>query len=649
MILRDLWLFAPLWNRAYARCLARSGYIGHAFDMTSEARPGRGRRVPRPTGPAAAPTALVGALEQLGETVRAARYPLELPDAAQARAATGRLLAQLDDYLIPRLSRLDAPLLVVVGGSTGAGKSTLVNSIVRAPVSQAGVLRPTTRSPVLVSHPGDAAWFTERRLLPGLNRSTGLEPGEGGGLRLIAAPALPQGLALLDAPDIDSVVDANRILAGQLLDAADLWLFVTTAARYADAVPWRVLRSARDRGAVVALVLDRVPEGAEDDVGGHFAEMLDREQLTGANLFVLPEVALDGQGLLAEALVEPLRSWLAGLAADAGARAEVVRQTVDGAVAATGAAAAQLASAADQQVAVVATLEAVVDKAYSDALATVEEAASDGTLLRGEVLARWQEFVGTGEFMKALQTRVGRLRDRVTASFMGRPAPVRHFQDALTTGLVGLIREAGAQAAEDSYAAWHAHPAGPALLRDDLREPAPDLPERALRLVRDWQRGVLELVRVEGADRRRLAKISSYAVNASGLLVMLAVFASTSFIPTGLELAVAGGTTVAGQKVLEAVFGDQAMRDLAGTARADLIRRVHDLLAGEADRYTELLAGVDAEPGIGDRLRAAVDAVETARATAGLGAKPGKRPLGRRPAAAGPSAGAEPTAGGVAG
>jgi len=595
--------------------------------MTGAARPGaRGRGGSTPprsgTGQPSSTAPLVDALGQLRTAVAAARYPLNVPSAERARTATGRLLAQLDDYLIPRLSRLDAPLLVVVGGSTGAGKSTLVNSIVRAPVSQSGVLRPTTRSPVLVSNPADTAWFTERSLLPGMTRSTGLD--ESGGIRLITAPALAQGLALLDAPDIDSVVDANRALAGQLLDAADLWLFVTTAARYADAVPWRVLRSARDRGAVVALVLDRVPPGAEDEIGTHFAEMLDREQLSGAHLFVLPEVPLDGQGLLAERLVEPLRAWLAGLAGDANARAVVIRQTVAGAVAATSAAASQLAVAADDQGTVVKTLEAAVVRAYDEALSTLAAAASDGTLLRGEVLARWQEFVGTGELMKALQMRVGRVRDRVVSSFSGKPAPVRDFQNALSTGLVGLIREAAAQAAEQSWAAWHAHPAGDQLLRDDLREPAADLPERAQRLVRDWQRAVLELVRVEGANKRKIAKISSYAVNASGLLVMIAVFASTAFIPTGLEIAVAGGTTVAGQKLLEAVFGDQAMRDLARSARDDLTRRVHDLLVNEADRYTSQLAGVETEVAGGERLRAAVQAVEKARGSAGLQATPAR-------------------------
>src|SRR6185437_1246319 len=147
-------------------------------------------------------------------------------------------------------------LLVVVGGSTGAGKSTLVNSVVRAPVSPSGVLRPTTMAPVLVSHPADTAWYAEGQLLPELPRTTGLTS-EPGSLRIIAAPGMIPGLALLDAPDFDSVVAANRRTAEQLLAAADLWLFVTTAARYADAVPWEVLRTAGARGTALAIVLDR--------------------------------------------------------------------------------------------------------------------------------------------------------------------------------------------------------------------------------------------------------------------------------------------------------------------------------------------------------------------------------------------------------
>ena len=96
---------------------------------------------------------------------------------------------------------------------------------------------------------------------------------------------------------------------------------------------------------------------------------------------------------------------------------------------------------------------------------------------------------------------------------------------------------------------------------------------------------MLELVRAEGGDKRFVARTAAYAVNATGLAVMIAVFASTAFIPTGLELATGAGTTVAAQAVLQAIFGDQAVRTLAAKARTDLLDRVRTLLDAEADRF----------------------------------------------------------------
>ena len=180
---------------------------------------------------------------------------------------------QIDDYLLPRLRDLDAPLLTVVGGSTGAGKSTLVNSLVGAPVTTAGVLRPTTRSPVLVCARTDVAAFAGDRVLPGLPGSPA-RPAARARVQLVVRDDLPPGLALLDAPDVDSVVESNRELAGQLLAAADLWVFVTTAARYADAVPWDLLRTAQERGTALAVVLDRVPPEAAAEVAADLAGML---------------------------------------------------------------------------------------------------------------------------------------------------------------------------------------------------------------------------------------------------------------------------------------------------------------------------------------------------------------------------------------
>ena len=567
--------------------------------------------------PPTAVTELAMALSRLRAAIGGVAYPLVMPSADDARRVGAALVAQLDDYLLPRLARLDAPLLVVVGGSTGAGKSTLVNSLVRAPVSTTGVLRPTTRSPVLVSNPTDLPWFQRGQLLPGLVR-TQESSADPHALQLVSAPALGAGLAFLDAPDIDSVVDRNRALATQLLAAADLWLFVTTASRYADAVPWELLTTARQRGTVIALVLDRVPADAAAEVTAHLREMLTERNLGAAPLFLLPEAKLDGQGMLSEEIARPLHDWFAELAADSDARATVVRQTLNGALVALGPAVTGLADAADEQVIAAKALDERVQQAYRHAKRTVADGLRDGRMLRGEVLARWQEFVGTGEFLKTLETKVGQLRDKIFSAVTGRPLPGSNLQAALESQLVTLLRGVAADAAEQTYAAWQAHPAGAALLRPELQRPATDLPERADRLVRDWQEWVLGLVRAEGGEKRVVARGAAYAVNGAGLAVMIAVFTSTAFIPTGLEVAVGAGTTVAAQKVLEAIFGDQAIRALATRARVALQTRVDELLDSEAARYNDRTTGVglDADPGA--ELRRAAADVEKTRAELAL-------------------------------
>src|SRR5215210_5900181 len=273
---------------------------------------------------------LPSALRELGAALRSAELTLAVSGRERAEAARRELVDQVEDYLLPRLEQMDAPLLMVVGGSTGAGKSTLVNSLVGDDVSPSGVLRPTTRAPVLVCHPDDVEWFEDDRILPGMSRTRG-SSSSAGSLQLVPTEALPPGLALLDSPDIDSVVEANRVLSRQLLAAADAWLFVTTAARYADAVPWELLHAARDRGTALALVLNRVPPGSEREVAGHLREMLAARGLADAPILVVPESPLEAERLPAAAL-DPVRLWLDELAVDAESRAGLVGRTLAGAL-----------------------------------------------------------------------------------------------------------------------------------------------------------------------------------------------------------------------------------------------------------------------------------------------------------------------------
>ena len=566
------------------------------------------RRVPDAT------TAMVTALVRLRGALQEARLPLELPGAAEQRTAQAEMVDQLEDYVIPRLMTLDAPLLAVVGGSTGAGKSTLVNSLVGSRVTTPGVLRPTTRSPVLVHHPDDARWFGQDRLLPELERVE-RSTNDPDALQLVASEAMTPGLAILDAPDIDSVEERNRVLAAQLLAAADLWLFVTSAARYADQVPWDFLRKAADRSAAVAIVLDRTPPDAVETITTHLARMLASRGLKDSPLFTVEEGPVTEEGLLRPESVAEIRAWLQALAEDAEARSAVVQQTLDGAVRTLTRRTHSVADAATEQTDALRRLREDANEAYDRAVVAVGEASADGTLLRGEVLARWQEFVGTGELLKSLETRVGWLRDRVVGAIKGKPQQAERVTVAVESGLETLVLEHAEAAAERAEASWRGTAAGQILLQDageDLGRASRDFRRRAERAVRDWQSDVLDMVRTEGADKRSTARFLAFGVNGLSVALMVVVFAHTAGV-TGAEAGIAGGSAVLGQKLLEAVFGDQAVRSLAERARRQLEVKVAELLDAERRRYTDLLDTLEVSPEVPDRLRTASRRVDDLR------------------------------------
>ncbi len=552
-------------------------------------------------------------LGRLRASLEQVRFPLHFPGVSDARQEVVAAAAQLDDYILPRVQSLDAPLLAVVGGSTGAGKSTLVNGLVGHPVTRSGAIRPTTRQPILLHHPAEGHWFADDRVLPTLSRQRAVVVPAGEGLvRASRAGAeqdgshaaqlilqsdamIPLGLALLDAPDIDSIADANRRLASQLLAAADLWLFVTTANRYADAVPWQLLKEASQRDILLAVVLDRVPQGVEEEVRADLHTLLAAEELGHAPIFVIPEEALDPLGMLPADSVDPLRRWLQAIAADAEGRREIARRTLEGAVRALGRRVEGVADQLQNQQDTADRLREAARAAYDDANTAVLESTKDGTLLRGEVLARWQDFVGTGEFMRGLESGVGRLRDRIAGYLTGKPPRAVTIETAIESGLQTVIVEEAAKAADLTERQWRADPAGRALLEESSATLSDDFSETVAREIRAWQKDLLDLVRSEGANKRFAARMLSFGVNGVAVALMIVVFASTAGL-TGGEVLIAGGSAVVGQKLLEAIFGEDAVRRLTRTARQRLHERCGRLLAEERDRFTQSLQVLTEEP-----------------------------------------------------
>ena len=162
---------------------------------------------------------------------------------------------------------------------------------------------------------------------------------------------------------------------------------------------------------------------------------------------------------------------------------------------------------------------------------------------------------------------------------------------AVESGLESLCAARGTPPRNGAESSWQAHAAGRRLLESsdlDLSRSSPEFERAAARAIRDWQGAVLDLVADEGMGKRSKARFMALGVNGVGVALMIAVFAHTGGL-VGAEVGVAGGTAVLAQRVLEAVFGDQAIRRLAETAKDDLDARVQTLLASELLRYHAIL------------------------------------------------------------
>ncbi|AOH46238.1 ABC transporter [Propionibacterium sp. NM47_B9-13] len=553
-------------------------------------------------------------LTDLRQNLRQAQFPLDLPEAVTQAGLARRIANQLNDYILPRLETIDAPLLAVVGGSTGAGKSTLVNSLVGRMVTRPGVIRPTTTSPVLVHHSDDALWFDGDRVLPTLVRSR-VASNDASSLQLVAEPEIPRGLAILDAPDIDSVVARNRDLAAQLLQAADLWVFVTSAARYADAVPWDFLEEAQERHASVTVVCNRIPAEAMREVPADLGRLMTERGLADSPLFAVPETKTNAEGLLPDQAVAPLRFFLSNLAQNQQKRREVIAFTLSGAI----------GSVCERSSYVVGGLEAqamATSRLYEDAQSIMAESSrsiaaqsADGTLLRGEVLARWHEFVGTGEFMRAMEAKVSWFRDRVVKALKGAPPEVEKVSVAVESGLESLVIAEAQAGCERIESVWQADPAGRSVLEgvdEDLSRPSQGFDEAVSRMVRDWRGDVMELVAGEGMNKRSKARFMAFGVNGVSAALMLVVFAHTGGL-SGAEAGIAGGSAIVAQRLLEALFGDDAVRRLAKVAKDQLDARVEGLLANEVTRYQAVLGSLEVDTELPAQIRTSIEEIRQAQ------------------------------------
>ncbi|MBA2718591.1 MAG: 50S ribosome-binding GTPase [Chloroflexi bacterium] len=528
------------------------------------------------------------------------------PSTEAARTRAVQLRDHAVGHLRVRAASLDAPLLILLLGPTGAGKSSLFNALAGRAASRTGVLRPTTRTAIVLAHPDDLETL-RAGALAGLGSDQ---------LESVADPSLPSGVALVDAPDVDSIEHANRELADRLVEAADLCVFVTTATRYADRVPWTVLGRVRERGLPIVVVVNRLPPAGDDRVvvlddvrrlfgdAGFGAEL----EVTG-----IAEGALDPDNDALDAVsVGPIRVRIDALRGDAAGRRALAAEALAGSVAGVGPLVSRVADDVAHEQIDVAALRRTVATDHERELAALRADLARGTFLRDEALRHWQRYVGADDVTRLFSRGIGAIRGAIASVFRPSTAPVVEVREATTDDLVAVVRQHAAEAARRTATAWADEPRVGAAIgeRGDLWGVSPGFDDRLRTRLEGWIASIGEDIAATGEGKRKLARGASIGVNALGVGVMLATFIHTAGL-TGTEVGVAAATAFLNQKLLGALFGEAAMVELISRARARLDAALEATFAEERERFEALVPATDDLDGLALELRAVADEIRT--------------------------------------
>jgi hypothetical protein len=354
---------------------------------------------------------------------------------------------------------------------------------------------------------------------------------------------------------------------------------VTTASRYADAVPWHLLRTAKEYDASLVTVLDRVPHQVIAEVSQQYGALLTKAGLGEVPRFTIPELpesAGGGSGLLPTTAVAPLRAWLSHRAQDPAARQQAVGRTAAGIIDSLDVRMPALAGAVAAQYSAAVRLTGVVEDAYHTEGDRVRRRLRNGSVLAGDARTRWRGYPTYSSSEELLE--------------------------ALVESLAALLQCAVAAADEQIRTTWQREPAAGVFGFEDVgREaggwgPVEDIRGRIAMAVRRWWRVLEELAEEE---LRRLER--NAAPDAETVVALLAA-------------ALLGGrrTRGAGEQLAERIGAQGALRlrDKGGALLTNCLDRVLD---GERDRRLAPLDALDVAPEPQAELIAALSVLQKER------------------------------------
>ena len=175
--------------------------------------------------------------------------------------------------LAPRLAG-EGCLIVAVAGGTNTGKSTVFNALLGRAISPVSPYGAYTRRTLVAANAFRKSQCLEPgKLLPDpfIPRPwNGVDPSDVNSETTPAMTvfvalhdALPDRMAVLDTPDIDSVVTTNWELAKTIREAGDILVAVLTAQKYADKCVVDFFRQALRDGRLVVPVINLVEDTAQ--------------------------------------------------------------------------------------------------------------------------------------------------------------------------------------------------------------------------------------------------------------------------------------------------------------------------------------------------------------------------------------------------
>ena len=276
----------------------------------------------------------------------------------------------------------------------------------------------------------------------------------------------------------------------------------------------------------------------------------------------------------------------------------------------------------------------------------------DGTLLRGEVLARWEDCVVGGDLRPRRGAKPIRSGSKKGKRARRGPSRTAALNASLRSAIESYIVSVADRAAEHVESSWRVDPAGAVLLADAAAERArdartkqvfesvfgpagqsgggnpadadikaadvikaadaahasafsrssPDLALRATRAVGAWQDHLTRLVEAE--DPRPAIRRISFDDEALSLVVLMAMLGEAVPHAAGPYAAGPGARPAAATppdgpeggsvyteplRMLTSVFGAVMLAEILAKARADLLDRVRLLLDEELVRFVEVL------------------------------------------------------------